>query len=419
METVLDFITLTSPSGKTFKAKWIGDPVELAKKVAIFEYPGVDGARVQDLGISSSQMNLTIYFDGQFHAQNAFNFETALVERGAWDVKHPVRGLIKIQPLSIKPMIDPVGSGGVTKIDTTWIKYTPSYEGLTYHATALAIPDDVNQITKAIIATLPENAPYEAWVQNFSRKVRSVVASINKTYSKFWAIQGKFRTQLGEMTSSLKSLLTQPIIAISDVAYLLTQIISLPSKVETIVSTKIDLYKRLFNTISGKTIESHKTCSLGVSGATTHELVCSAIIGSMAVSLVNGKADSREDAYFFARELLETYNQFTTDCIFYQNEYTTQNPKNSYIFSPDTYTEMHNVVGTTINYVSAGEYANEIKKVITTKKTESTLEFAMKHYPNRSIEEAYDYLIATNKLTGELIINIPPNFQINLYLSAV
>ena len=115
-------IQLTSPDGTVFTALWIGNESPQSKKVGVFNYPGVNGSTVQDLGTSSTTYPLTLRFAGDDNDLEAVAFMAALKEKGVWEIIHPVLGSLTLQPLSFTPDWQPVTSGGITQIETEWIE---------------------------------------------------------------------------------------------------------------------------------------------------------------------------------------------------------------------------------------------------------------------------------------------------------
>ena len=59
-ERLASHVELTSPSGKTFKAKWRGNNRTKAKKLGIFFYPKLEGEVVQDLEAGSARYPVVV-----------------------------------------------------------------------------------------------------------------------------------------------------------------------------------------------------------------------------------------------------------------------------------------------------------------------------------------------------------------------
>lgn len=116
-------VTLTAPEGgDPFVAKWRGSPRSLEKKLGMFEYPGIVGTVVQDLGCRSWLWPMTIYFDGPDNDKEANRFGLALTQTGQWSVIHPVYGFRGLQLISATERNMPVDEGGYTAFQLEWIE---------------------------------------------------------------------------------------------------------------------------------------------------------------------------------------------------------------------------------------------------------------------------------------------------------
>jgi hypothetical protein len=114
---------LTSPSGQTFKPAWRKDPRSYTKKLGIFEFPGIKGALVQDLEVSASKYNFSLFFTGKDCDLDAQAFYGACREKGGWTIIHPVYGeLSRMYLVSLTETVDPVEAGGMAAFETEWIE---------------------------------------------------------------------------------------------------------------------------------------------------------------------------------------------------------------------------------------------------------------------------------------------------------
>jgi len=121
IDRTLDLLTLTSPGGDVFKAKYRGSERSRRKKLGVFSYPNVDGDEFQDLGSSSPEYPLTFYFTGVDHDLEQQRFFDATIQAGPWQVQHPVHGILKLQLVSITTNNQPVDDAMRTVITCEWI----------------------------------------------------------------------------------------------------------------------------------------------------------------------------------------------------------------------------------------------------------------------------------------------------------
>jgi len=88
-----------SPSGARIGYQYedVGRAVSL--RTAIFGFPGVDGDYVQQNGFGSRRYPLRCYFSGAQHDIEATAFEAALLEPGRGKLEHPLYGTITVVPV--------------------------------------------------------------------------------------------------------------------------------------------------------------------------------------------------------------------------------------------------------------------------------------------------------------------------------
>jgi len=115
-------ITLVSPDGNQFTAKWIGDNTTLPKKIGQLSPPKVKGDLAQDLGNKSELYSTTFYFTGDNNDTEALAFMAATKEKGTWEITHPVHGFHTFQLISVTKNDQPVENGGITEITADWFE---------------------------------------------------------------------------------------------------------------------------------------------------------------------------------------------------------------------------------------------------------------------------------------------------------
>jgi len=145
-------IKFSSPSGQEFSALWKGDSISAEKRLGRHAYPNMDKEVVQDLGMGSRDVPLTVWFDGADHDKEAWRFEAALHEAGPWRVTHPVYGLFRLQLVSYKLSAEPVEGGNVTKFETEWIDFFDEEEVSAVVDPAAAVEVAVGAVAAATVA---------------------------------------------------------------------------------------------------------------------------------------------------------------------------------------------------------------------------------------------------------------------------
>ena len=412
---MLSLITLTSPSGKTFSGKWIGNSFTTSKKVGVFEYPGVNGSRTQDLGIASSNVEIELYFDGDDHGKRAVDLENALSEKGAWKIQHPTRGLLTMQPISITVEDQPVKSISSTKITTSWIKYIPGYEGGSLFSALPSIARKAMETQKSIRSVLPDDTTgkTQSWISSFRARMSSILAKIKSIYNKVNAITGTIKAKLTNLYNTINFLLSAPIIALQKVIETLHAIINFPAMIAMNVKEKVVLFKRMTDSFASDLEELAKANTIKLADAQASEMAMSGVASAVCLAVTNGEpAKSREESFYIAREII-TINQSTVDTVDTLQTVVTDGTFTSFLTG---FENLFELVGLTVNFIGSESYSPTVKKTVTIDSPTPTLLFALKSYPDLPIDQCYDYLCDSNNLTGERIIMLNAGTTIDLFL---
>ena len=113
----------TPPSGDRLVFQYTDVTTSTPKRTTIFNFPGVDGAYVQDNGIGARALPLRCFFSGGDHDLEASAFETALLERGVGRLEHPFYGTFDVVPTgSIKRRDDLRSAANQTIIEVRFTR---------------------------------------------------------------------------------------------------------------------------------------------------------------------------------------------------------------------------------------------------------------------------------------------------------
>ena len=239
LERLRKEITFRSPSGLTFRALWRGDEISGEKRLGRFAYPNVDKEVIQDLGMNSRYVPFTIYFDGVDNDKNSRQFEAALFERGIWQVTHPVDGLLALQLVSYKRLVEPVENGNITTFETEWIEPAENEVAVSVDDPASSIEAavyDVNEATSIDLLAIEQNtAAQTAAVANTARQgMRAVGGMIQNVNSRVDSIQAQ-----------INELLNQKYLDIASVSGAVIALVETPALMLGSLSSKITMFVNL------------------------------------------------------------------------------------------------------------------------------------------------------------------------------
>ena len=122
-------ITLTSPAGNTYTARWSGGTRSVDNNLGRFKFPQVAGERIQDLRAGADIYDLLLEFEGKNNDVNASAFVEELKKNvGNWTIDHPVKGPLSLIWMNTVENMQPVTSGNITTVGSSWIEPLPETE---------------------------------------------------------------------------------------------------------------------------------------------------------------------------------------------------------------------------------------------------------------------------------------------------
>lgn len=414
MINVLGTIRLISPEGKTFDAKWMGNQISITKKVAVFEYPDVDGATVQDLGLASQKYPLDLWFDGSNHMEISQNFQVALQERGEWNVHHPVYGVVSLQPLSATFEVQPVKSAAATLVATQWVRTTPEFEGLSFSFLENSVVRSVYNLTSV---SLEDHWFFKAlkFFTTGINFIKGVLSAIENAVAKFYTISNRIRSGITGAIAAVKRLLDIPGMLMRTVIGAINDILAIPSKVDAYVKDKIAFYESLWDDVKETVTGDRVGGVLTPEVAAINDSVQAGILAGMAESTTNGVVLSREEAVEIGDSIVAMYKGMILLSDENQEALIARYSQEEYFSNITTFEEMRNLVGVTLGYVLDDNYSESTKQTITLGTSAATLDLAVKYYPTKNEEEAYDFFVSTNLLSGDEIITLPVGKVVVIY----
>jgi prophage DNA circulation protein len=194
-----------------FTPLWRGNEISNKKRLGRYAYPNLDKEVVQDLGMNSRDIPLTVYFDGPDNDIEARNFETALYEPETWQVTHPVYGLLKLQLVSYKFAVEPVDSGNVTVFETEWIEPAGDEEIAPVTDLASSVESAVIALNEASIkdvAAVSQKSISQVKVASSAVKhaLFAVKGAVKSANAKTIAIQNKLNNMVNEVFLDIASI---------------------------------------------------------------------------------------------------------------------------------------------------------------------------------------------------------------------
>jgi prophage DNA circulation protein len=291
-ERLREQITLTSPLGNEFNAKWIKNPRSGTKKLGIFDYAKIKGTVVQDLGNTGERMPMTIYFDGPDNDQEADRFFTACLETGQWEMIHPTKGFRGVKLIAYSEAISPVLEGGYTAFQLQWIEdLDPSTLKTTaqLRAEQAAGLDELNDASADQFAS---NISTDTLSERTSiiESIGKITDAVDSTLGKVAAVNNAIDKRMGELQRGIQGALRSGILEPIALANQLQQLVQLPALAITDVKARLNAYADFADEVFG--VEPSSPNSEGANAVASKELALVSSIGALSTIAITGIASS-------------------------------------------------------------------------------------------------------------------------------
>jgi hypothetical protein len=424
-DRLLPTLSLLSPEGELFESSWIGNDRSFERKLGVFEYPGVDGSDIQDLGSRAVAYPLVIYFEGPDNDIISSRFFSASSQAGEWTITHPLKGKSKAVLVSIVEKIRPVENGNITQFDTQWIQKKPKADEVSLSQSKFNILDGVNTVNASTIDqfedTVVQNSAEEKWA--VVKAVESASDYIQDALDTFVKPLEELNQDITSVRNSMLDALTETTVSLASVGGQIQHLIQLPSLIGTDLSTRLTAYTDLLS--SFLTDFSPDVTGLGVlktpeeikNTVVTQELLVNACFGAIAGVIVTSESKNRAESieaieqtlyYFFeAADTLDSVQDYLSDRnIFYQ-----------YFSQSKSFSDLYSTIVMALKYLLNVSYGQEVEKRFTLQQHRTPFDICVTEYGSLGDNDInLSDFISYNRLEGTEILILPPGKEVVVYV---
>lgn len=456
-----DSISLISPEGKEFTAKWVSDSREASKKLGVFRYPKIKGNIVQDLDIDSTLYTIPLHFDGKDCDVNSQAFFQAARETGPWTITHPVYGFLELQITQIKQPLDLVRDGGHIVVETEWIEAIDP-ETLLTAAEAAGLADggvdelnltaaeqfaaDVDATTEA----LRENIEYvTTGIQNLSDAALDPIASVNDSLSNLLlsvhsGIQGTLAATVLDplaLAGQIQQTIELPLLGANDIAARLDYYSDLADSLFDWLPDSGHTKAKDKNTValvelalSAVTAARAKIAVTGINAAQTGRAIASGRItasqvlsglsptvttlpGSGTFTVTNASpVQTRAQAVESAQRLLDDLAAMLTELDTMQENFEANSIDAQYFSGRTTHALLYKVTMYAVRFLLLSAFDLAVERRTTLSRPRCPVEIVVSEYGQLGENDVYlDLFIQTNELTGDEIYLLPAGREVTIY----
>jgi hypothetical protein len=410
----------TSPSGTRLKFDYEDVSRETTKRTTAFEFPGVNGAYIQDNGYGARQYPLRCFFWGPEHDRSAVTFEAALLEQGAGKLEHPLYGTFDVVPMGSIGRNDALKTAAnQTIVEVTFSTTT----GLVYPQ---AGSDPESEIATALDALRTQAAEQFATNANLKSAVHraSVTASIRKLIKSVdaalepvaagvSAVNRQFHDLEDSIVLGMEVLIGKPIALAEQISDLLKE----PGKALARIEDRLDAYEAMLDDIFGSSAGDPATAL--ESGAfipnrvikiandfTAADLFAMNTIGGAVNAVLETTFTTRPQAIKAATRLLG----FLDDAVVWRDAgfealATVDDVGNFQVDPGGSYQATQRAVALAAGFLVETSFSLVPERRIVLDRPRTIIDLAAELYG--SVDDRLDFLIASNNLTGSEILEIP------------
>jgi len=435
-ERLGDSISLTSPDGDEYTAKWTGDSREAAKKLGIFIYPRIAGNVVQDLDVNSTRYSIPIHFDGDNCDTDAQGFFESAKQRGTWTVEHPTYGILDLQLISLRENNEPVSNGGIVTIDTEWIEPVElpapgtggsagALNGLGDELNASAVDQFVEGLNDATEALRTGIDTFTNGIANLTDAVMEpLFASVDAVNDAMLAINNGIQDTLNATVLQVRSLagqiqnLTQtPLLADNDINSRLDYYDDLDEEFFDALPSQANDRRRNDSIISelallSNTVARAKIASSGITAA----LAGRPSVGTVFEVTTEAPIQTRPQAVEAAQRIADAFdtlllNMETTQELFEERAVDLQ-----YFSQPQTFSQAAQLVAKTVEFLLISSFDLAIERTIVLDRPRSPVDITVQEYGGLGENDSnLDLFIRSNELSGDEIYMLPAGREILIY----
>jgi prophage DNA circulation protein len=413
-----EVIILTSPLGTDFAASWRGNPRSLTNKVGIHEFPGIQGARVQDLRAGAYLYPLTITFSGQEHDVEAEEFMEALKnESGTWIIEHPTKGPIFAIWMSANEQIQPVTSANITVFELNFIEPLPESEAESLEqqqakaqfAAGLAFDDASNSFQDVLMDTASQ-------VQSVISSVGAAITTVKKQLRlvENFAI---LDPQIAAIEAAINNTLSEPIIDTEALAGQIQQYVRIFGLGQTSATDAIEMYSNFANNVL-KDVPSQPTKE-GLSKMSVTELTANAAVSSAGEMALIGGIETREQLITTVQKLTDMQETVSNSLDTIQEIYADEFIDERYYSQLKTYKTTFMGVAESVRYLLLSIFGLPSERRIVLKKDTFIAQIAHDEYGSIGDETDelanIDKLISSNCFLGNDIYMLEARRQVLIY----
>jgi hypothetical protein len=409
----------TSPGGTRMRFGYADVSIEIDKRTAAFEFPGVDGAYIQDNGAGERRYPLSCIFAGAECDADAAAFEELLLERGTGLLEHPLYGRVDVVPFgTITRRDDLVSGANQTIVEVVFWSTVGAVYPSSQVSPKLEVIDALRLAGPALSADFDRsmNLATEASRANARLTVRDALRNIQSALqtvaSATESVNREFRDIQAQVNFGIDVLIGQPLLLAQQILNLITA----PARALAGIASRLEGYRNLLDRMlrgSGSSSSGGPPPTLGrvalrlSNDFHTADLVAGgAVLGSIS-SVVNNTFTAKPQALEAAEAILAQAAERTA-------WRETRFSDLGQIDTGEGYQALQEATALAVGYLVEISFTLVPERAVVLDRPRGLVELCGELYGSVA-DERIDFLIGTNHLTGSEILELPRGRRVVYY----
>lgn len=417
----------TSPSGIVFIGIFEDVSKELIKKTTAFNFPDVDGTFVQDLGKQGRRYPIRWIFSGEDYDQEAEDFDNAIEEKGPGILQHPLYGTFDVVPFgTIKRRDDLVTAANQAVYDITFYETIKIIFPVSELSALNSMETGFGDFSSAAafsfddalsLLTANEITGFIASAKSGLRKIKKTMAKVAAATA---AVERAFNDVADLLDETLTTLVGGPLL----IATQMIALTRLPSQAASSIQAKLDAYGNLLASLTEG--ESNQFAQ-GLDSQAGNAFTNNNLLASLAV-LGSIESTISENTIFTTRtetiEAIENLDSKFTDYLNWSDRnreglvigaLPTREPGTTdLIDTGESYQQLLNVFAIGQGRLTQIAFSALQERSVILDRDRTFIDFAAEFYSQ--LDEQYDFIIQSNKLTGIELFEIPKGREMVYYV---
>lgn len=406
----------TSPSDTRLEYLYEDVRREGTKRGSVFQFPGVNGAYVQQKGFGPRQYPLRCFFSGPQHDLIADQFEAGLYEDGHGKLEHPLYGTFEVVPLGVIARRDDLArAANQSVVEVTFLAgLLDVYPAETVGAEdeilknlgdfdAVAAQEFANRIeAQSSVA----RATMKGTVRGFLRDVSAALQTVSQHTSD---VRAEFDSFFRLVNEGIDVLVGQPVL----LAQQLSNLVQAPARALSGIQSRLEGYANLLDSIftspAGRLSTSVSPLSRSVRRGNDFQIAqllsMQAVAGTVRSAAVHEFA-TKPEALAAAVDALDRFDEMVA----WRESGLAELGA---IDEGGAYQTLHEAVARTAGSLVEASFSLVPERRIVLDRPRTIVDLAAELYG--SVDDRLDLLITSNNLTGSEILELPRGRTIAYY----